>query len=451
MDDVSPPIALYFQSIPEALPKTTNPEGAGTETPTNAPNVKGKPLRTAFSLSNNARIYPEDREGTSLVDAASFWGMSRTGTEATGLKRPEERRLTLDESASSPQKVVENVNLPNPLSRRTEGGFMPFDMDVPVSYGAVTTGGVANLQIGITDMSTGALVSGTSTGGMTEEGGPVSSDPSKKPSTMETIDTERVPCPRLCGAVFGRGNGGLVIFHNGEVKKMWSWYQRTDNVKVPQLPAGLISSEHESMRQGHTSTPSGLTKQGPRTLKELLSMVSAAKDAQWGEEVASDGSDSNDILSGGGNFYEDDSLGSNSSDDEDDEDGLGNATTEDMYKRNFGGQDPLKGEGARISQSPLQAYPLVPSPSSASRRTNQLQLFAGPSSDMLCPVVRLTRKFDQDMLGNQSVALAEGWELGPWDTKLNLASSDVPLPFHGEETKSEVVSDDVDPIQGKFR
>ena len=397
------------------------------------------------------------------MDAASFWGTSRPSTEAASLDRFDERKFTFSPSSLSPRKKVEGFDQPSNSIRRSEGGLMPFDMDVPVSYGSVTTGSVSSLQIGMTDMSTGAIVTGTGMGGIIEEGVPVSTDPSKK-STMETFETERVPCPRLCGAVFGRANGGLVTFHNGEVKKMWSWYQRTDNIKVPQLPARL---EQEGMRQVHNATASGSTqllttidgastratvisKQGPRTLKELVSMISAAKDAQWGDEVASEGSDSNDILSGGGNFFEDDSLGSNSSDEDEDNEGLGNSQTEDVFRRHFGGQDHLKGEVTIALQSPSQSVP-PPSPMSPSMTKKKFQPFAGPSSDILCPVVRLIRTYDQDILGNQSVALAEGWELGPWDTRLTMSDHEVAF-LHPEESKSDLASTDVDTIarQGRF-
>jgi hypothetical protein len=400
------------------------------------------------------------------MDAASFWGTSRSGDESTGENRFEERRLTLDLASNSPKKNIDGVDQTNQFSRRTEGGLMPFDMDVPVSYGSVTTGGVATLQIGMTDLSTGAIVSGNGMEGIVEEGGPDSSEPTKKSSAMQPIETERVPCPRLCGAVFGRGNGGLVTFHNGEVKKMWSWYQRTENVRVPQLPTDLMTAREESMRQALNADSTGSThplgtedeaskndpgntKQSPRTLKELLSMLAAAKDAQWGDDVASDGSDSDDILSGGGNFFEDDSLGSNSSDDDFEEEGLGSAQTEDLYRRYFGGQDTLKG-ATKASQSPSRSVP-PPSPASPSRRSKQLHPIAGPSSDMLSPVVRLTRKYDQDILGHQSVGLAKGWKLGPWDTN-TVAYSDVTFSYRGDETKTEAILADDDPLlpEGKF-
>ena len=65
--------------------------------------------------------------------------------------------------------------------------------------------------------------------------------------------------------------------------------------------------------------------------------------------------------------------------------------------------------------------------------------------------MRLIRTYDQDILGNQSVALAEGWELGPWDTRLNMSDHEVAF-LHPEESKSDLASTDVDTIarQGRF-
>lgn len=40
---------------------------------------------------------------------------------------------------------------------------------------------------------------------------------------------------------------------------------------------------------------------------------------------------------------------------------------------------------------------------------------AGPSYDMLAPVVRVTHDYDETMLNHQSVALAKGWDLGGWE------------------------------------
>ena len=119
-------------------------------------------LRTAFAATNQARIYPEDREGTSLFDAAGYWGVSKAGADSV-LNRVEERRHALESSLSSPKRADNDDPLGAPNRLNTpEGGLMPFDMDVPVAYGTVAAGSSSNLQIGITDITTGAVVSTTS-------------------------------------------------------------------------------------------------------------------------------------------------------------------------------------------------------------------------------------------------------------------------------------------------
>ena len=169
---------------------------------------------------------------------------------------------------------------------------MPFDMDVPVAYGSVTAGNTSILP----EIHSGATANTLS--GIIEESDPSSIDPMQKTSVMQNIETERVPCPRLCGAVFGRGNGGLVTFHNGEVKKMWSWYQRADNLRLNNAKSNLMASE-QHIRRVHNATGAGSThpiaaqddesakhqaviKLAPRTLKELLGMTAAAKEVSCG-------------------------------------------------------------------------------------------------------------------------------------------------------------------------
>ena len=259
-------------------------------------------VRTAFPISSQTRIYPEDKEGSSLVDAAAgFWGTksTQTGAESTFL-RGDDGRPPSDQHGGSPQKAQSSEDPLVPPNRRgIEGGLMPFDMDVPVAYGSVTSGNLTNLQIGITDIASGNVVSSTGIGAV-EENDPVSVDVRDSTFIMENIETERVPCPRLCGASFGFGNGGLVVFHNGEVKKMWGWYKRTDTIRLSNLPGGKgeTTTDPESLRMVHNTSGTranhplstqveGSAKpkkadenSGPRTLKELVHMMTTAKEVR---------------------------------------------------------------------------------------------------------------------------------------------------------------------------
>jgi hypothetical protein len=159
---------------------------------------------------------------------------------------------------------------------------MPFDMDVPVqpAYGTVTTG-----NIGMSDISSNALVN-TAGMGLVED---VEAQARASASRMENIETDRIPCPRLCGASFGSGGGAIVIFHNGEVKKMWDWYQKTDTIRLSSVPGGQVDTASPSDQEMLLSKgPSDPTKKravvsstGPRSLKELTDMMTTAKEVSY--------------------------------------------------------------------------------------------------------------------------------------------------------------------------
>jgi hypothetical protein len=264
-------------------------------------------VRTAFPASNQARVYPEDREGSSFFDAAGFWG----GTSKQSEIRIDEARTRLEQLQPAPLFSPENDGPPTSLAGRrdADGGLMPFDMDVPVAYGSVATSGVKhNIQLGITDMASGTVVSSTGVG-VVEESKTVAADVMDSTTIMENIETERVPCPRLCGATFGMGAGGLVVFHNGEVKKMWNWYQRSDTLRltgVLGIQADNPGADSDNFKGVKTSSATRTSNplsprveesakqsqpdihSGPRTLKELVNMMATAKEVSfpvhWGQQ-----------------------------------------------------------------------------------------------------------------------------------------------------------------------
>lgn len=265
----------------------------GKESPKQFANSR---IRTGFSMSNQARIFPDDREGRSLFDAASFWGTSKAGAASSA-------NLTAEGRQNS-RNNLDIKDRSGTMSRHNSGegeGPMPFDVEVPVSYGTVKAENVTSSQIGITDLSSpGAIATTSGLGGVVEDSIPISVDPTQATSLVEKIETERVPCPRLCGAVFGKGNGGLVTFHNGEVRKMWSWFQRMDPLRESQFAAGkadLVTADQRNLRIVHNASTSGaagpivspeeaignievVAKTGPRTLKELVHMMAAAKEVR---------------------------------------------------------------------------------------------------------------------------------------------------------------------------
>jgi hypothetical protein len=278
-------LTIASQAVPEAMPKINNSRSGETG------RSEQSMVRTAYHTSHQPRVYPEDhKEGASLVDAAGFWNSNALGAGEVSSSAADELGRTFADHKLSPQRnkllhTVDNGLADPPTAssgrKKGEGGLLPFDLEVPVAYGSVS----ANTQVAVTDINSGAVVS---TGGMgvVEEGEAVSGDARETTPILENIESERVPCPRLCGATFGFGNGGLVMFHNGEIKKMWNWFQRTDTIRLSSVPSGKAensSSDPEllSPRVDVSNTENRTMASGPRTLKELVHMMKTAKEVRF--------------------------------------------------------------------------------------------------------------------------------------------------------------------------
>jgi len=90
----------------------------------------------------------------------------------------------------------------------SDGGLMlPFDMDVPVAYSM----GSAGIAAGIPTATVNDLVSpgAVSAVGASEDKDKIDRDAIDAAAIMDSIETDRIPCPRLCGATFSFGVGGL--------------------------------------------------------------------------------------------------------------------------------------------------------------------------------------------------------------------------------------------------
>lgn len=238
-------------------------------------------------------------------------------------------------------------------------------------------------------------------------------------SLMKTIDTNRIPCPRLCGASFGPGVGGFAVIHNGHVRKVWKWWDTNHPTRFSTVPGLIGEAAPSNMRL--TPTMEALSasnsmemeprrvlpgRECPRTLKDLTDMIAAARAAQWGEQAASEASS----IAGGtqahaDNFFEDDSDASSDSA-EDFLSGSEGKEAKDIYTQYFGasqditqllGVTPLVCEDA-TNVDPMEA------------RTQD-----GTPSDMLSPLVRVFFDYDALALNRQSVALARGWKIGDID------------------------------------
>ena len=123
---------LPIKIIPEALPKVPTQRHSDAPYRTDGSPIR-QVLRTAFAPSGQARVYPEDREGNSLVDAASFWG--GIGGTSGGTASSEEARNPIDRPLTPPKATLSDGGDALLVSklRASDGGMMPFDMEVPVA------------------------------------------------------------------------------------------------------------------------------------------------------------------------------------------------------------------------------------------------------------------------------------------------------------------------------
>ncbi|KAL3918200.1 MAG: hypothetical protein SGILL_004350 [Bacillariaceae sp.] len=410
---------ITTSALPEALPtqdlrRTITDKQNGPMSPRKKP--RSNIARAALSSSSNvqARIFPDNSEGNSLYDLAGLFGSTAPVGAPDAIDTPMRpaNDTRFENRATSPLKSLAADESFRDGPRRTDiGGFMPFDMDVPVqpAYGTVNTrtGSVGGLQMGISEISSSAMVSAS----VDDAGEAKVRDTT---SMMENIETDRIPCPRLCGATFGVGNGRLVVFNNGEVKKMWDWYQKSDMIRLSNVPGGQVDTSSTSdpkMLMSKSSTDGDEKARvspsfGPHSLKELTDMVATAKEAQWGE-VNGTSASPDDAMSVLENFFEDESLDSNSDDsgdeDEDDvdeEDQL-DLPGEEIDKQHFGNRQWRSNHRSTMVDGQNQ---------DSSRHRHSF----GPSSDMLSPIVRVTRS-NPTVLNGQSVDLAKRWKLGNWD------------------------------------
>lgn len=121
-------------------------------------------------------------------------------------------------------------------------------------------------------------------------------------------------------------------------------------------------------------------------------------------------------------FFEEESSDTDSSDDDED---VAVPSSNHMYNRYFGARawkGTAKGEEDRTVN-----HRRTHSDASASTPTKNAPEIVGPSYEMLAPTVRVTRDFDKDIICNQSIELAQRWELGMWED-LSLSEALTSLP-----------------------
>lgn len=157
--------------------------------------------------------------------------------------------------------------------------------------------------------------------------------------------------------------------------------------------------------------------------------------AQWGDENESNESDDDDA-SAGDNFFEDESLGSS----DDEEDGAHTPPPADeLYQKYFGNRWRNSAETVQASSTDSDVLP----------RTTRAKRVLGPSSDTLNPVVFVSHVYDRESISEQSIALANGWELGPWTYDVATEIDIVSHPESIEPIETELFLSPIEPRVGQ--
>lgn len=393
---------------------------------TEAPNLDGTSTTRGGGVSN-LRFFPQERRLSSTVDAASALksiGDSGHGRHPLddsrhgygGLSSSQHQPSSQHASSlssfhqnhhhqqqphpESPVKTSADRSLDIsdskyiPSTRSGDGGDgMPFDMDN------------VGLLIAPSPMMIEPSSVATITGAETDA----------KRGTKKRVTSDRVPCPRLCGATFSPGAGGLICFNNGEIHKMWSWYQKNESRR--KSSGQLRSSPDLSLNN---------TLKYPRLKKDLDDMTKAAKDAQWGENSDDDDQeqDTNESEESIDDLFED-----LSSEEEGDAAMIEvihaqsqEAVDGDIYETYFGSHEKpvalptatappkvIEGDASNNNGRPTDEVLQT-----ERQRQRQSILFDGPSSDVLAPIVHITYDTSARIFNGQSVELAEQLILGDW-------------------------------------
>jgi hypothetical protein len=349
--------------------------------------------------STHMKVFPPEKE-IAIIDAAKLWGKQGG-------------------SSAIPKRDNHVPNEQNRASRSiADGAAIPFDVASTVSYSMI---GVSGVLAGSVEHLSGPPLAVTSV----DLNGDQNDDDARDATIlMGNIETDRIPCPRLCGATFGPGFGGLVVFNNGAVRKMWRWWEKTNPTRVSAVP-GLICEPSVTGTGQKLGEKEALTvvsvppRECPRTLQDLMDMSSSAKEAQWGNQDEPDTS-LMELCAGSTNFFESASDGSSESSDDDSNEDL-TGTGKDVYDSYFN----------------ESRQPHVEACSAPSQDASELNL------DVLASFVSVSHKFDVLALNNQSIYLAEKLKLGIF------LSCEDESPYTSDDIKLHIV-DDVEEANERF-
>lgn len=174
---------------------------------------------TIAAVAPPRQRFPAEWEGA-IQDAANAWSKPGVGTDsflsegassteifaANGAVRetPNVSRV----GSMHGEAATNNMAATTGFSNGLDGGMMPH-FNIPVAYSmtaAGIAGGIQNTVAARNELvSPGTLPAGDSG----EENEQIDRHAMAAAAIMENIDTDRIPCPRLCGATFSFGVGGL--------------------------------------------------------------------------------------------------------------------------------------------------------------------------------------------------------------------------------------------------
>lgn len=413
----------FFQEIHEA-----NSGAKGSESRRDASRSQEKGRNNGgVSVEPTARLYVQGPQ-VSLFDAASSWKRPSVSDQESSFCRGPDSGFADTRFSSQTNLSTGSGPLDPSVSSDLESPQPSF---VPSRIGASAAPSVLSDFISLSNSAPGipSIENSQATSGHVDAA----------VALMNSIQTDRVPCPRMCGATFGPGGAGLAIFRNGRVRKAWQWWESSNPSRLATVPGSIGEPAPSTLfRSGTSAAPldngrsesielSTQTTDFPRSLKDLSELTTAARAAQWGEQRDSEVSSAADHAASD-DFFEEDSLGSDDDPDllDDDE-----KTPNDMYRQYFGSSRlafviPSE-NGERPSQQDGEAV---------ERPEDDV-----PPSDLLAPNVSIWCKYDRLSLNGQSVMLAKAWRL--WDTS---------LPNNNEETSDEskpLSDNDKFPVQQK--
>jgi len=326
---------------------------------------------------------------------------------------------------SSTLPVQDQDNIPEAvtsISRGVEGALFQFELDVAGDT-AVAAAGVSGEGVVPTAKSPAGTADAIAKGNDVEPQGVVTAS---RTSTVDPFRAMNVPCPRLCGATFGRGGDGIIVFSNGDVRRQWNWFQTEQQSNRDESKQQLPSKpDHKDRR---SKAGDNKSQQCPRTMLDLMRMNAAAKIAQWGVDEADDDSgQSDDESSVGSDESSSSSSSSSSGGSEEFESFFLQQTTsggddgyveDDARHSSTSALTLANARGSRSSLFTAKEKNLSSKRSSTARKLSSGagpdDAFVNPATDHLAPVVIFTQNCDFLVMNGQCPELADSMEFGPW-------------------------------------